>query len=846
MVRAALSLLLLAYLPGALIYRLPVGRRSYRMGVPADERVFWALIISVAVTSIVAFSLGAAGVYRFDRLLWIVGVVCVATAALGRRHLRGGPDARAFEWTVVLPLILTVAGLWLFFLVPPAEWTMGGRDPGIYMNEGVQISQRGGLVNADPVVASLPPEYRTLFFPPRPPTEFGYESRRFLGFFILDPALGTVVGQFPHLYPVWIAIAYDLFGLTGARYVVGLWAVTGVLAVYFAGVWLFGRAPAFAAAALLTMHVSQLWFARNPNAEMLLEVLVFAGLLAYVRAHVDDDDRFFAPLAAVLLGLGLFAHLAGAFVIAATGATAILGRFGGQRFRWSFVLPLAAIGGLYLLYLSTVLQPYAAQPLGFIRSLQPIHGLLLALGGGGVALLAWLAGRPAVAARVRLWLPVTAGLVVVVAAVYALAFREAGGRLALHDAAALRTFTTFYLLPLGLAAALGGWLLFVATRFWRGLVFGVTAGTLALFFFYKARIVPEHFWWSRRFLPVILPSCLLLVGYATLGDLRRWSPAGWLGRTDVGVVRYAAGVLVVIILGLQYMQATRPILRHVEYAGLVPQLEAIAGQVGDGDLVLIESRASSDTHALGVPLQFIYARPTLAFDRNTPDKPTFRAFLEWAETAYDRVLFIGSGGMDLMTRNMSGTTIAGARIDIPEYDRPLNAYPTEVRRKVFDVGLYELHTTSVDRIGFDLDVGGDDGLYVQRFHDRERGSGDVSFRWTEDESRVSIVGGPGERPEVVLTLAGGGRPATVEPAIVTIWINDVRLGSVTVTDGFQPYVFAVPDDVLAALGDGEPDRLRIGSTTWSPAETLGVMDPRVLGVMVDRIEIRSAAGADAS
>ena len=40
-----------------------------------------------------------------------------------------------------------------------------------------------------------------------------------MGFFVTDPASGTVVGQFPHLYPAAIAIGYGLDGLTGARHV---------------------------------------------------------------------------------------------------------------------------------------------------------------------------------------------------------------------------------------------------------------------------------------------------------------------------------------------------------------------------------------------------------------------------------------------------------------------------------------------------------------------------------------------------------------------------------------------------------------------------------------------------
>ena len=33
-----------------------------------------------------------------------------------------------------------------------------------------------------------------------------------MGFYLLDADEGSVVGQFPHLYPVWIAIGYGVNG----------------------------------------------------------------------------------------------------------------------------------------------------------------------------------------------------------------------------------------------------------------------------------------------------------------------------------------------------------------------------------------------------------------------------------------------------------------------------------------------------------------------------------------------------------------------------------------------------------------------------------------------------------
>ena len=62
-----------------------------------------------------------------------------ALASLG--NLRLGAAARWPTWTAALPAVLIAAGAWMYFAVPAAEYVLGGRDPGVYMNEGIQIAQ---------------------------------------------------------------------------------------------------------------------------------------------------------------------------------------------------------------------------------------------------------------------------------------------------------------------------------------------------------------------------------------------------------------------------------------------------------------------------------------------------------------------------------------------------------------------------------------------------------------------------------------------------------------------------------------------------------------------------------
>ena len=116
-----------------------------------------------------------------------------------------------------------------------------------------------------------------------------------------------------------------------------MWAILGVLAVYFAGRRLAGAPAAWAAAALLTLNVVQVWFARYPNAEMVMQALLFAALLAHARAHVDGD-RFFAPVAGALLGLLLFLRFDAVLGIAGVLAALALGVLAG-RARVARLLP---------------------------------------------------------------------------------------------------------------------------------------------------------------------------------------------------------------------------------------------------------------------------------------------------------------------------------------------------------------------------------------------------------------------------------------------------------------------------------------------------------------------------
>jgi hypothetical protein len=817
---------LLAWLPGALFFRLPVGDRARRGTLDAEERVFWQVVLSVTWSLSVVLALASLEQYTFTRLIAINGVVSALLLLGGRGRLLWRGQATPLRWTALLPIALIALSLWRFF--PVSEYVIGGKDPGVLLNEGVQIAQRGSLYIHDETLAAIPPFALDLFYPSEHRPD--YYSSSFMGFFIHDPARGLVMGQFPHLLPATIAIGYGLDGLTGARSATAWWGILGVLAVYFLAVRLFGRGAAFAAAGLLTLHVIQVWFARYPNSDIVLQAGTFAGLLALARA-VDDGDRWFGPLAAWILCLQLFNRVDALLVILVSATAVGLWWVGatGRALPRRVLLAMAVGTGVGLLYLTGPLTAYWTRASEFLDALPVNFSLAVAL----VAVLILLARlfRATLADSVSTWLPWSTVATLIVLALYAFFLREPGGRLTDFDAHALKNFVNLYLGGAMFLLVLVGLVTDARPAFWRHPAFVLTFGGFSLFLLYKLRIVPEHFWLARKFIAVILPGALVVGCAAAMprpGD-PRWRK----------LLHGCLGAVLLAAAGVTYARAAASVIPHVEYRNMIPYVEALASRFGPRDLVIMESRNSgSDIHVLGTPLAYIYAKHVVLLRSPKPDLVVFREFLRDALQKYERVFFVGTGGTALLSRHISATPVASDSVQIDEFEVTTDRLPTVVRHKEFDYGVYRMTLGTALAEPFSLDIGERDDLHVVRFHAKER-SGDRTIRWTQDSSEIAVSGMTGRERLVTLVMSAGGRPSTVPPAQVEVFVGETSLGVVTVVEGFQEYRFAIPPELAAAAAQGdEPAALRLVSTMWSPQAAFGVADSRELGVMLDRVSVR--------
>jgi hypothetical protein len=479
------------------------------------------------------------------------------------------------------------------------------------------------------------------------------------------------------------------------------------------------------------------------------------------------------------------------------------------------------------------MREYAHMPIVFMSNLPAWQYAVFALAAAALCAIVVSARRsPAVSQRVVELLPSVLAVAVAGFAIYAFVFRQPGGKLTDYDAHALRTFANLYFTVPALIAAVIGYALVARGLFWRDPAFVVTLTAFSLFFFYKIRIVPDHFWMARRFVPIILPGALLLVAAAALTGVR--------GRLlFTRAIRGPVGLVFIALLAVHYARAAKPVAAHIEYEGIIPRLEKLSAQIKDDDLLIVESRdAGSDVHVLGLPLAYIYARNVLVLSNAAPDKATFAAFLDRSRTRYRRVLFLGGGGTDLLSSRWSVAPLGSDRFQVPEYDAPKNAYPRAVTQKEFDYSVYAFGPPSAQPADTALDIGINDDLNVIRFHAKEVSEG-RTIRWSQDQSFLILNRIAAGARTLSVVMNDGGRPAAAAPADVTFAIGDRNLGTVRVSGGFREYDIAIPADVAAAAAaTGEPVRMTVTSSTWNPLAVLGSTDHRDLGVMLDRVTIR--------
>jgi len=840
-----------AFRPGA------VWTESQESREDVSDLCFLSLLLSVLLTSWIALLLGEIGWLTLRNLLFLLlGYLSAVVLYLLRARSLVLPmvGRRPCRHTLVLVGILALAAA-LFF--HPHEYLFGGADAGVYVSQGANIAITGSLRIEDKELSELDPLLAPLLFREQPP---GSTTRylKFPGFYIIDLERGLINPQFLPLHPLWIALFHRLFGLNGSLYATPCWGLLGVLSVYFATRRLFDARVAGLAAFLLTITATQIWFARYPTSEALSQFLVFSAIYAFA-AWVDGQrpQRLFALAGGLSLG-AVFLTRIDAPLLLIPPLIFFLYLSLSRRLRaahaW-FFLPLLFMVSHSLLHWRAFSWPYVNDTYGQmleglgLNSTRLLWGLLLAL--MGYLLLLTRADRisrlgDALWSRRR---GILGALIITVCllALYGYFVRPALGhvesfyywyldaRIPNYDHENLVRLG-WYLSPLGIWLAVVG----ASAVLWRdlsqkNLYFLAIASLFSTLYLYRTLANPHHIYVMRRYVPVVIPSFLILAAYALLW-VRDSAPLG-------GWERYLSltlgALLILLLLGVD-----RYIIGHVEYQGATNQLQTLADLLPEEAIVLVpQSQAVGVGELVGTPLQYIFQREIFGFRGTERDHQKLeRLVRSWWRKGKEVFLIKGDDAPALFSDEFVLIPREGLWIDVPTLEHSYEHFPTQRLRFTLPLEIFLLLSTEEAEgkpvYPFYLDVGLlDSNSLLEGFHHKERGLDTTDFRWTGQAAQLALPPLEAARGAVVtLRMAGGDRPQSMSSPRVSIYLNGVLLDEFELGPEFDTYRASVPAILLAGFTGRNPV-LRLETDTWNPQAAGLSEDGRDLGIMLDWVKV---------
>lgn len=596
-----------------------------------SEVVVGGLVTAVAVVAWISLILAHLGAHSLPAVaaLSLAVVACVAAVTVVAVRRWPGRVGVRVDRAGLLGLA-AVAVLSAVMFLPGFHYGVADKDPGGYVAHAMEIARTGDYSFTDP--ASDPQRV--------PHVEMASVRARFPGVWI--QGTDRVVPQFYHLWPALLATSYDLDGERGLSNTAPLCGVLAVCALALAvrrGVASASAAgdpdddleavprplKRFAARPLgalrrraelaglvagavvgvgMATNMLEVWQAKYPTTEISAQLFFVGTLLALVVA-MTTGWRPAAFVAGLLTGVGFLDRADNLILLllaAALGAALLaLRRFDGRAVAFVVGIGIVLPHALWQAY-----SPHAARHYTLsnnVPTLTKVVTVVAVLYAVGLAVrylarpvVRWVNRRVLVLGRTQLLL----GLIILVAAAALLAlgflrprlfgadyaYFGGQGRQRTFDEQSLDRLGWFVGKPAFLLALLG--LAVVALRRWSAAMWTIAGPLLAVLpvYAWHAKNSTRLMWWTRRFVPTVLPGLLALVGIALGVGLVALAAHHWWPRLVLGL---PALVVTSVMVGF-YLSTSTPLRHHDETGGSFAITRQVADLAGAKDGVYLWPR----------------------------------------------------------------------------------------------------------------------------------------------------------------------------------------------------------------------------------------------------------------
>jgi hypothetical protein len=606
--------------------------------VSSGEVLVLAAVLGVALLSWSSLALADFGHYTLGLAF---GLALVAWLAVVVTAIRVGHPNIALD-RAGLAVLAGLAVVAAVLFLPGFPYGVGDKDPGVYVIHAIEIARTGSVSWTDPALQRV---HGVVLTSP---------GALWPAFWLKSPGSAVILPQFYHLWPALLASAFAAGGFTGLVNLVPLLGVMAVLTVALAVRRVFGLLAGGLAGLLLSANMLQVWQSKYPTTEVLTELLLAGAVLGVVIA-LQTGWRPAAAVGGLLLGISFLARpdslLEVLLAVAALLALVALRRFDARAGWFAVGLALPLPHGLIQAY--GIAERYTVG--NDVPGLRTVVALVV--GGAVVAVLArrllpGLTGRVVALAtdrrvQFRLGLAVLAlgtGLMALgflrprlFGAAYYLT-DNGTGVLRSYDEQSLRRLSWFFTLP-GMALVLVG-LGVVALRRWRASVWTLVLPVLLLtpLYAWHGRVASRLMWWTRRFVPVVVPGLTILLAVALAAGLT-WAIASGRWRWTRLPVRVASAALALFLLGV-FLSQSLPLRGHHEFGGSFELTRRVAQAAGGRQGVFLwqqsqQNRIFSPGGLLGGPMDaqegqvsaFLPTQPNLGYAQRFivafPDAPVY-------------------------------------------------------------------------------------------------------------------------------------------------------------------------------------------------------------------------------
>ncbi len=495
-----------------LLYGVGVGVRIFgvqKENMELGEKISFSLGLNVTLLGFLSFLLAVLGGFRVWLILVVYGVLLTLllwwkgdVKGISLSAIRGIPKTG-----MDYPLILILIASAFIYMFSPIYYMWGARDYGIYLVNAVHTAETGScFYETDEFINE---NYEDL-------KEFVHLG--YLGFYSAyeeesDMQPGDISVQFLPIYWCLLAFGYSLMGMKGMMRITALITLVSLAIYYFFIKRTIHKGPAVLATLLLAICPAQIWGARITQSEQLAQLLFLLMCSLFSYGWKEKKNQYLY-LATAVTGIGCFCrmdHYVLGLGILCMGCYAVLWNQKKKKTMLWVVLQYA--GWLFL-----------SLGYGFMFHAHYYQehwemGVLKYLVLGNFALLMLFAVLYVVTEKYQCKKNMLAEFctkkvaVIVFSAfltlIFVLLYFVLGNNLEQY---------CWYICPLTLLAACFGLYMFLRTKDKKeyrnkveGLLLFVGVGLIStLLYSFRPSITMDHFWMSRRWIPVNFPFVIAM------------------------------------------------------------------------------------------------------------------------------------------------------------------------------------------------------------------------------------------------------------------------------------------------------------------------------------------------